>query len=666
MNDAFESRLSDMRARLSNLSHTVEQQEDEHHQRRSFGHRYLMEKRTADPAARPPVAQLITSFSTSPSSARLSRPTTANSQLPQRNGVSERDVNQVYSVPKNNASPGHHFNTNSMPGPLTYTRAAKPVSGLNAMLQLARRHASISMSEATTATDIVSSTDAKLTPVPNDSVTIPSKAVDVNPLQDTCESTPTPLTPGGAAGLHSYRFQERFPSPRQLTPLSAVNARAMVPRDEEGRTPYHCPREELHLTNEDAKVDHNVTSREVVCFDAFRVVQERLRQKMKQLTMSSPQSGMPLSTRDAPVESAMSGKATAPRETTSRGFSPSLAVSDFEDSSPSPRPPRGTRSETATPMQSPDEHGVLSNDTPSPPSTSLRYQQDRGDASMDVEVLPASAELDTENVSKTRRPTHGFLHDFVANDRVEAAAESSKSQWLQGRMPSSQARVIDGPLDAFGGPAVFSGRVARAPSSGAHSKRTPVEQRGDSREYRRPPEMAIAERFKGARGRSERTTTGTARRLPSAPRHTRPRYTSSSMSATRSSASREGSASTAGRPYRSSSKAAVRQKPISLNVEANILCAVTGAELFALLRMRGLIESEGDTEEYRLPPARCHRLYVTTEEHRQLKLLRQSLRSLGAEEQRPDVPSYQRVTVSARARNAEFAPPPPVSHYMEV
>lgn len=52
---------------------------------------------------------------------------------------------------------------------------------------------------------------------------------------------------------------------------------------------------------------------------------------------------------------------------------------------------------------------------------------------------------------------------------------------------------------------------------------------------------------------------------------------------------------------------------------------VTGAELLAVLRMRHVIASFGDTEEYKLPSTRCHRILLTQDEKDQLFLLRQQL-----------------------------------------
>ncbi|CBZ29550.1 conserved hypothetical protein [Leishmania mexicana MHOM/GT/2001/U1103] len=668
MSNAFEPRMSAMRARLSSLCHTVDQQEEEQQQqRRAVEHRYFMEVRGAGSAAAPAATQLIASTSTPPSSAPISRPITTKSQILRTDGISERDVNQVHSAPRKDTPFGHHFGASSPSASIPRTRAAKPASGVNAMLQLARHHASGSSSGAAATKDIVDFTGGRASPVPNAPATISPGAFAVNTREDTVDSSPVPLMPGGVAGLHSYGFRERFPSPRRLTASLAANAMDLVPRDGDGCTPHTTPRGESRITAADTTIVDPMLPDEESSFDAFRVVQERLRQKMKQLTALSPNPGVSLPTRGAPVESSVSEEATAHREgLPNRSLTGSRAVSDGEDSSPSPRPPPGTRAETATPTRSPSEHGSSSHDTIPLPPTSSCYQHAEGDVSIDVEVLSAAAEPDTENVRETLLFTHGPLHSSVVGDPDETAAVTREWQWTRCGVPPTNAGAANGPCGVFRDPTARHPRVSRMLSSDAHFNPTAAEQRVGSREYRWSPEVTTAERAQSGRGRSGRMAAGNQHGVLSAPRHSGSRHAPSSTSASRRSATREGSASTAARSCMSAPRAAARPKPISLNVEATILCPVTGAELFALLRMRGLIDSEGDTEEYRLPPVRCHRLYVTAEEHRQLKLLRQSLHSLVAEEQRQDIPSYQRVTVSARSRNAEFAPPPPVLRYMDV
>jgi hypothetical protein len=56
-----------------------------------------------------------------------------------------------------------------------------------------------------------------------------------------------------------------------------------------------------------------------------------------------------------------------------------------------------------------------------------------------------------------------------------------------------------------------------------------------------------------------------------------------------------------------------------------IKVALSGAEVFALLRLRGVIVSSGDTGERLLPPNRSHTMMLAEDEFKQLKQLRASL-----------------------------------------
>lgn len=53
---------------------------------------------------------------------------------------------------------------------------------------------------------------------------------------------------------------------------------------------------------------------------------------------------------------------------------------------------------------------------------------------------------------------------------------------------------------------------------------------------------------------------------------------------------------------------------------------VTGAEVFAILRLRGIIASDGTTGEHLLPQGLCHTMYVSDDEYEQLAQLRQVLK----------------------------------------
>jgi hypothetical protein len=54
---------------------------------------------------------------------------------------------------------------------------------------------------------------------------------------------------------------------------------------------------------------------------------------------------------------------------------------------------------------------------------------------------------------------------------------------------------------------------------------------------------------------------------------------------------------------------------------------LSGAEVFAILRLRGIISSEGNTGEHLLPPVRCHRMVLTPGENGQLLQLREALKA---------------------------------------
>jgi hypothetical protein len=53
---------------------------------------------------------------------------------------------------------------------------------------------------------------------------------------------------------------------------------------------------------------------------------------------------------------------------------------------------------------------------------------------------------------------------------------------------------------------------------------------------------------------------------------------------------------------------------------------VSGAEVFAILRMRGIITSHGQTGEHLLPTAQCHRMTLSASELQQLQHLRETIR----------------------------------------
>ncbi|ORC88319.1 uncharacterized protein TM35_000171910 [Trypanosoma theileri] len=76
----------------------------------------------------------------------------------------------------------------------------------------------------------------------------------------------------------------------------------------------------------------------------------------------------------------------------------------------------------------------------------------------------------------------------------------------------------------------------------------------------------------------------------------------------------------------SSSFRAQSPMPLKTAPQRTVLDVLTGAEVFALLRFRGVLVSRGDTGECALPDTRCHSMYLSPEEHKQLVELRASLR----------------------------------------
>jgi hypothetical protein len=57
------------------------------------------------------------------------------------------------------------------------------------------------------------------------------------------------------------------------------------------------------------------------------------------------------------------------------------------------------------------------------------------------------------------------------------------------------------------------------------------------------------------------------------------------------------------------------------------LVTLSGAELFAILRLRGVISSHGQTGEHLLPLTCCHSMYLSSAEYGQLLQLRELLKT---------------------------------------
>ena len=633
--------MSAMRARLSHLSSAVNKKDEERAQERFMAHRYYHDVSPTTPH------MSATSFATT-------------------RALQQRDVNLVENFPSKAVA--------TLPPSTPQTRS------VDAMLQLARQHAS--------AASGVRHPDVMPTPT--------AASLDFS-------------------GLHTYDFQERFPTPRRVgttvataSPADDATASTMsghrYAQQGNAAAAPGISSADASFVSVSSSAHSCATSPSEAPFDAFRAVQERLRRKMRELTNATP-AAAPKPTMAASTPTAVTA---APGETEGDTLREALPIAltalaqktrrtapQFEDESPPPRRPPsqpGARAATATPPRSPNV--TLPPPSPAPsdhlrPATgdALRVPK-QYDAPADVELsgaLPSKShactlhhhqalydpeegsEATLENSRRQPRergceaytpssatpedpPSHPSEVPCVSshenpNDRVDVTRRGVKSKvsTAPGAFSDPVSAKMRQPLrsahnHAVSPPAVGKLDDAKKPCLG--NVRTASRSLCGSARQRRTQSRSAVTESRSSRSRTSRHTTSTS---PS-PSHPRER------------------SSTGAHPPRSSI-AAPRSRPISLNVEATILASVSGAELFALLRMRGLIDSEGDTEEYRLPLARCHRLYVTADEHRQLHLLRQSMQVMGEEQK--DVPSYQRPTVAARSRNAEFAPPPPVTHYMD-
>ena len=60
------------------------------------------------------------------------------------------------------------------------------------------------------------------------------------------------------------------------------------------------------------------------------------------------------------------------------------------------------------------------------------------------------------------------------------------------------------------------------------------------------------------------------------------------------------------------------------------LVKLSGAEVFAVLRLRGIVSSQGVTGEHLLPPTTCHMMYLSQGEYAQLTQLRELLAATAA------------------------------------
>lgn len=694
MSGALEQRMAAMRTRLSHLSTTVDRNDTEMAEERRNVHRYYQD---------------------TPSSAPLTAPRATTAPLP---ALRERDANANAPLSSAGQKP----------------QSSNGGSGVGAMLQLARKH--------TPATSGAQHHEDPLS----------FASSFIGEARKTAAAKTTPLTPSAAAaaaaapldfsGLRTYDFQERFPTPRR------------TPVDTPPPSPRQAPfgRGEGHRYAQGNVVSAQYSSVSVASdtsfssaastseapFDAFRAVQERLRNKMRQLTSAAPNAATTLTAAAATFSPASRPSALPPTAKRDALVNPFLDAADepvsvaktattrfsrkkdyadedmllshntpqhlsYEDSSPPPRPPPGTRAETATPPRSPEKPTLASHNTTLAPASPLSAFHERdGRTPIEVELSgthPTRADGGLQQQQQQSGRAAAARHALYDPDASEKDFEEDATR------PGREYMYEDHHRISFPTASDFCGQLHRGTCHDIEEEEhvAAVQQRFTKGTVGTAP-GAFSEPTSAARHprlhsnaappvRSDVTTAGGARNVQSGSRRSLSRSQSGSApqprrSSTRPQSERHASSNSSNGMWRprpstnpssshprerssigsqpqrgSAAVSAPRSKPISLNVEATILASVTGAELFALLRMRGLIDSEGDTEEYRLPPSRCHRLYVTADELRQLQLLRQSMQAMETEER--TVPSYQRATVAARSRNAEFAPPPPVTHFME-
>ncbi|KPI90801.1 hypothetical protein ABL78_0034 [Leptomonas seymouri] len=664
MTEALEQRMTAMRARLSHLSTAVDKKDEQRAQERSMAHRYYHDA---------PLNKAVDSVPTA-SSLRAPHTTLRERDVNYSGGLQTKAAAMSKQALHAGACSWSSF-TPIAPGPAAATLQNR---GVDAMLQMARQHA------------LAAGGGRHRDPSSFSSTRQPAQ------VSMTAKATPPPrsTTQLDFSGLHTYEFQDKFPSPRRTAVPSAnssgltadrVSNHPAVPRNVEDSHEYGHgsvaagASVDTSLTSL-SSFTHDTAQTPEVPFDAFRAVQERLRQKMRQLTSATP---TPRPAAVTPAEVSV----CKTKDSLGESVPPVEDTYCLEGNSPPPRPPPGARAETATPLRSSEAAVDLPHgSTPAPllsassqpsflhngPNAHCRTpvevelsggQPSRTQAAPRHQTVFYDSEQSEAALERSLHPRE-YTHEThrrssVSSLSVRSAAhchkphESPDADVELARLPTKP--VISTAPGVFSNPssaAVRQRPSGDAPCAGVYRTARDGQgelSRGLTAALRSPSATATQQRRPTAASWGERNHGGSRasrRRTSTSPSLSHPRARSG----------------TGSQPFRSS-PSAPRSKPISLNVEATILASVTGAELFALLRLRGLIESEGDAGEYRLPPTRCHRLYVTADEHRQLHLLRQSIHAM--EEEQKDAPSYQRPTAAARSRNANVAPQLPVTHLMD-
>ncbi|RNF06229.1 hypothetical protein TraAM80_04052 [Trypanosoma rangeli] len=97
--------------------------------------------------------------------------------------------------------------------------------------------------------------------------------------------------------------------------------------------------------------------------------------------------------------------------------------------------------------------------------------------------------------------------------------------------------------------------------------------------------------------------------------------------------------------------------PLKTTPQRTVLDVLTGAEVFALMRLRGIIVSRGETGESALPEARCHSIYLSHDEHKQLLELRANLQLRSSSAMKLNGKRQSRAQRSASTRSSSRSLP---------
>lgn len=607
--EAIEDRMADVRARLSKLSLIVGMDDDLQH---------VGEDEEA------PAVEKAGTYRNRPLHERLNHSTSSSSRVKDRVALQEHSINLYRNRLPSTAVVGHeevgkeYRKVTSVAAPPSATGdIGAGMHGVDMMLQLARRHAVTGPPNRTATADF--RVDPTMPALPNAS--------------SIHESPKARLLGQHSAGAGSDRNLTNFDS-RPSQPLIELGiAPTAVARDSKKAAPLSpmssaLQEDEYFTASSYRNCLEGEKGETEKSFDAFQVVQARLQRKLKELTLgcdgdnrggseNGRKGGQRYQRHSSDVDSAL-------------GF--------YEESPPPRQPPLANETPNAS-TSSPDVRNA-SQETARPTEGDKCTGKDviEVELSQALSAEPVNYEripVEEKNDANKRRPDLDFR--FIRSPRhgtdtnVDAAAA----------LPHQQQETF---CSALGGTAVPPRQQwqqnDKMNGSSALIKENVIQHQHQQRDTSLTALHASRSRSRSWRSRG--SAMPSSRRSVSAPRN--PSI---------------GSRGAASRPP--------APKPISLHVDATVLEVVNGAELFALLRMRGVIQSQGDTEEYRLPARRCHRLYVTSEEHRQLQQLRQILTQSATAKANLQqiVPSYQKATMSTRHRNSEFDEGPPITAHMK-